>query len=146
MTQPKRPHARPSDAALLAALLARVVAGDVTAARVVLGARRVMAQARPAPIAGPARRDVAALAKPDAFDRWNAGVRAAVPGENVITMYEVIGEDWWTGGGVTVAKVDQQLTAIGADQAVEIHINSPGGDMFEGIAIYNRLLSSTRAR
>lgn len=102
---------------------------------------RLMAATRPSPIAGPARRDVAALAKPEAFDRWTAGVRAAEAGANVITMYDVIGEDYWTGGGVTVAKVDQQLNAIGADQAVEIHINSPGGDMFEGIAIYNRLLS-----
>lgn len=102
---------------------------------------RVMADARrPAPIAGPARKDVAALAKPDAFDRWNAGVKAAVAGDNVVTVYDVIGEDFWTGGGVTVNRVDAALRKIGADNAVEVHINSPGGDMFEGIAIYNRLL------
>jgi ATP-dependent Clp protease protease subunit len=146
-TQPKRPDLSmdPRLAAVLVANGARAVAPIMAepirlpAPRFLAG--RVMADARrPAPIAGPGRRDVAALAKPDAFDRWTAGLRAAAPGDNVITMYEVIGEDWWTGGGVTVAKVDQQLNAIGAANPVEVHINSPGGDMFEGIAIYNRLL------
>lgn len=96
---------------------------------------------RPAPIAGPPRRDVAALAKPGAFERWNAGIRAATTaGDNTITIYDVIGYDWWTDGGVTVNRIDAALRKIGADNAVEVHINSPGGDMFEGIAIYNRLL------
>jgi ATP-dependent Clp protease protease subunit len=54
-------------------------------------------------------------------------------------MYDVIGEDFWSGGGVTVNRVDAALRQIG-NQDVEVHINSPGGDMFEGIAIYNRLL------
>lgn len=103
-------------------------------------APRVLAGVRPSPIAGRARSGAAALAKPEAFDRWHAGVRAAgAIGENVITIYDVIGEDFWTGGGVTVNRIDAALRKIG-DQAVEVHINSPGGDMFEGIAIYNRLL------
>jgi ATP-dependent protease ClpP protease subunit len=101
---------------------------------------RVMAAARPSKISVPARADVAALSKPDAFERWNAGVRSAGQvGENVITMYDVIGEDFWSGGGVTVNRVDAALRRIGSGD-VEVHINSPGGDMFEGIAIYNRLL------
>lgn len=101
---------------------------------------RVMAAGRPSKIATPARADVAALSKPDAFERWNAGVRAAGQiGENVITMYDVIGEDFWTGGGVTVNRIDAALRKIGPGD-IEVHINSPGGDMFEGIAIYNRLL------
>ena len=100
---------------------------------------RVYAAARPSKIPVPTRADVAALAKPEAFDRWNAGVRAAGDiGANVITMYDVIGEDFWSGGGVTVKRVDAALRQIG-NQDVEVHLNSPGGDMFEGIAIYNRL-------
>lgn len=95
---------------------------------------------RPGPIGGRARSGAAALAKPEAFDRWNAGVRSAAEiGANTITIYDVIGEDFWTGGGVTVNRVDAALRQIG-DQRAEVHINSPGGDMFEGIAIYNRLL------
>ncbi|WP_413787327.1 ATP-dependent Clp protease proteolytic subunit [Pseudomonas sp. P5_152] len=59
-------------------------------------------------------------------------------------MYGVIGEDWW-GEGVTVKRVDAALRAIG-DKPVTVYINSPGGDMFEGIAIYNRLALSCRVQ
>lgn len=104
------------------------------------GGALVRAGVRPAPIPGRARSGAAALAKPEAFDRWSAGVRAAGDiGANTITIYDVIGEDFWSGGGVTVNRIDAALRSIG-DQRVEVHINSPGGDMFEGIAIYNRLL------
>ena len=41
----------------------------------------------------------------DALDRWNAGIRAEQTSENTITMLDVIGEDWWTGGGVTANDV-----------------------------------------
>lgn len=101
---------------------------------------RVFAAARPPQINLPARLDVAAYTRPEAFDRWNAGVHAATDnGANVITVYDVIGEDWWTGGGVTVNRIDAALRKIGDANPVEVHINSPGGDMFEGVAIYNRL-------
>jgi ATP-dependent Clp protease protease subunit len=100
---------------------------------------RVMAAVELPRISLPAKADVAALSKPDVFDRWNAGVRSAGQiGENVITMFDVIGEDFWTGGGVTLNRVDAALRKIGPVD-VEVQINSPGGDMFEGIAIYNRL-------
>src|SRR5690606_33337186 len=49
----------------------------------------------------------------------------------------VIGEDWY-GEGVTLKRIDAALRAIG-EREVTVYINSPGGDMFEGIAIYNRL-------
>lgn len=103
--------------------------------------RAVFAKARPAAMPQPATRDVQAFTKPNVFDRWSedaAGVRALERGDNVITMFDVIGEDWWTGGGVTAKGVANQLRAIG-DRPVEVQINSPGGDMFEGIAIYNVL-------
>ncbi len=101
---------------------------------------RVLAKARPAAMPQPATRDVQAFTKPQVFDKWSedaAGIRALERGDNVITMFEVIGEDWWTGGGVTAKKVASQLRAIAGP--VEVQINSPGGDMFEGIAIYNVL-------
>lgn len=101
---------------------------------------RVFAKARPAAMPQPANRDVQAFTKPQVFDKWSedaAGIRALERGDNVITMFEIIGEDWWTGGGVTAKKVASQLRAIAGP--VEVQINSPGGDMFEGIAIYNVL-------
>lgn len=88
----------------------------------------------------PARKDVHAFTGPEVFDRWSdsaAGVRALERGDNVITMFDVIGEDYWTGAGVTAKKVASQLRAIGGP--VEVQINSPGGDMFEGFAVYNVL-------
>jgi ATP-dependent Clp protease protease subunit len=89
----------------------------------------------------PARKDICALTSSAVFDRWSAeaaGVRGLAADDNVITMFDVIGEDFWSGGGVTAKKVAAQLRAIG-DRPVEVQINSPGGDMFEGIAIYNVL-------
>lgn len=101
---------------------------------------RVFAKSRPAAMPQPATRDVQAFTKPQVFDKWSedaAGIRALERGDNVITMFDTIGEDWWTGGGVTAKKVASQLRAIAGP--VEVQINSPGGDMFEGIAIYNVL-------
>lgn len=113
--------------------------GEAQRPRGVIG--RVKARARPGALPEPARRDVSAFAPPSLVDKWTveaAGVRAVERGDNVITIFDVIGEDFWTGGGVTAKKVTSQLRSIG-DRPVEVQINSPGGDMFEGIAIYNVL-------
>jgi ATP-dependent protease ClpP protease subunit len=102
---------------------------------------RVMAMARPSAMPLPIRQDVHAFTMPAVYDRWSAdaaGVRAVAYDDNVITMFDSIGEDYWSGGGVTAKKVTAQLRAIG-DRPVEVQINSPGGDMFEGIAIFNVL-------
>ncbi|WP_288413832.1 head maturation protease, ClpP-related [uncultured Novosphingobium sp.] len=102
---------------------------------------RLMAMARPGALPVPAERKISALTIPSVLDRWSedaAGVRALAQGDNVITMFDIVGEDYWSGGGVTAKKVSAQLRAIG-DRPVEVQINSPGGDMFEGIAVYNVL-------
>lgn len=76
---------------------------------------------------------------PRALERWNPGIRAAADGgENSISILDVIGEDYW-GEGVSSNRIAAALRSIGADQPVTVNINSPGGDMFEGIAIYNML-------
>lgn len=104
-------------------------------------AGRVQAMARPGAMPQPAQQKVSAFTKADVFDQWGkdaAGIRAAATSDNVITMFDIIGEDFWSGGGVTAKGVRQRLQAIGPNP-VEVQINSPGGDMFEGIAIYNVL-------
>lgn len=53
-----------------------------------------------------------------------------------IWIYESIGEDFWSGGGVTAKKFQEELAAIKAKQ-IDLHINSPGGAVFEGVTIYN---------
>lgn len=101
---------------------------------------RIMSKARPGALPMPAQRSVSAFTDPKVFDKWSAdaaGVRAVEADDHVITMFDVIGEDFWT-GGITAKRVTAQLRAIGP-RPVEVQINSPGGDMFEGIAIYNVL-------
>jgi ATP-dependent Clp protease, protease subunit len=96
---------------------------------------------RPDALPIPAQQRVSAFTKPDVFDQWGkdaAGIRALSMDDATITMFEMIGDDYWSGGGVTAKKVASQLRAIG-DRPVTVQINSPGGDMFEGIAIYNVL-------
>jgi ATP-dependent protease ClpP protease subunit len=74
----------------------------------------------------------------DALERWNAGLAPKAQADNTITILDVIGEDYWSGGGVTSKRISAALRAIG-DQDVVVEINSPGGDFFEGVAIYNAL-------
>jgi ATP-dependent protease ClpP protease subunit len=62
--------------------------------------------------------------------------------EAEIYIYDVIGEDFWTGGGVTAAKF---LKAVDESKASTIHlrINSPGGDVFEARAIVSAMQRSS---
>jgi len=74
----------------------------------------------------------------DAMQRWQPDVRAAAEDDNTITIYEPIGYDYWTGEGVTAKRIAAALRAIG-DKDVVVNINSPGGNFFEGVTIYNLL-------
>ncbi|MCR4158816.1 Clp protease ClpP [Kerstersia gyiorum] len=74
-----------------------------------------------------------------ALARWNPQLQATDSGDNSISILDVIGYDWWTGEGVTAKRIAGALRQIGADADIEVIINSPGGDMFEGVAIYNLL-------
>lgn len=77
---------------------------------------------------------------PRALDRWNPSLRAAAKDDEdrSISVYDVIGYDYWTGEGVTAKRIAGALRALGAGP-VTVNINSPGGDLFEGLAIYNLL-------
>ncbi|KAB2771018.1 Clp protease ClpP [Brucella anthropi] len=77
----------------------------------------------------------------DVLAKWVAHPFAtAAASDTTISMFDVIGEDVWSGGGVTANRISTALRSIG-NQAITVRINSPGGDMFEGIAIYNLLRS-----
>lgn len=75
-----------------------------------------------------------------ALERWAgiAPVAAEADDANTISIYDVIGEDWWTGTGFTDKRMAAALRAIGA-KPVTVNVNSPGGDVFQGLAIYNLL-------
>ncbi len=68
--------------------------------------------------------------------KWYSIVSRADKAE--IWIYEYIGEDFWTGGGVTAKNFQKELSEIKASQ-IDLHINSPGGSVFDGITIYNLL-------
>lgn len=90
-------------------------------------------------IAVPARAGISARTPDAVLERWDASILSAdAVGDNVISIYDVIGEDFWTGGGFTLKRLDAALRTIGR-RDFEVHINSPGGDMFEGVAIYNKI-------
>ncbi|HEY2417855.1 MAG TPA: head maturation protease, ClpP-related, partial [Steroidobacteraceae bacterium] len=67
--------------------------------------------------------------------------RAALQSDGTLELlvYEDIGENFWTGGGVTAKTVKQQIDAAGAFERIAVRINSPGGDAFEGSAILSLL-------
>lgn len=67
--------------------------------------------------------------------------------KNIILIYDIIGTDWWTGEGVTAKSIKDQVTAGENDPNVdehEIRINSPGGSMLEGIAIFNIIAGASK--
>ena len=74
----------------------------------------------------------------DALERWNPEIRAAKEdADTSISVYGAIG-DTWDGNGVTARRISAALRAIG-ERDVTVNVNSPGGDFFEGVAIYNLL-------
>lgn len=77
------------------------------------------------------------------------GVKAGSPlkilnkseSESEIVIYAGIGQDYWNDGSMISAKnFSEQLKNIpDTVKTLNIRINSPGGDVFDGITIYNRL-------
>lgn len=92
------------------------------------------------PVAPEARQRprVQAYISEKALARWDSGIKAAEEKDRTISVYDVIGQDFWTGEGVTAKRIAAALRAIGKGP-VTVNINSPGGDLFEGFAIYNLL-------
>ena len=72
-----------------------------------------------------------------ALMRWSPDVRASAEDDATISILDVIGHDFWE-EGVTAKRISAALRRIG-ERPVSVVINSPGGDMFEGLAIYNIL-------
>jgi ATP-dependent Clp protease protease subunit len=89
---------------------------------------------------------VKAFDRPDSY-QWDAPSSAleiwsatpmATSDNSDISIFDVIGEDYWTGDGFTAKRMSAALRSIG-EKPVTVAINSPGGDMFEGLAIFNLL-------
>ena len=54
-----------------------------------------------------------------------------------IWVYEEIGENFW-GEGLTAKQFVKDLSALDVD-TIDLHVNSPGGNVFDGQAIFNAL-------
>jgi len=61
--------------------------------------------------------------------------------EAEIVIYAGIGQDWWGDGSMISAKQfsDELKKIPDTVNTINVRINSPGGDVFDGVAIYNRL-------
>lgn len=73
--------------------------------------------------------------------QWFKMSADAKSGVGEIMIYDMIGRDWWSGEGVTAKDFDRDLKALGAVSQINLRVNSPGGDVFDGVAIYNALKS-----
>jgi ATP-dependent protease ClpP protease subunit len=60
--------------------------------------------------------------------------------EAEILIYEEIGESWWSGSGISAKRFAEDLKALGDGiETLNVRINSPGGDVFDGAAIKTQL-------
>lgn len=67
---------------------------------------------------------------------WYRVLRNDAGGPTRVDIYDEIGGSWLF-GGVSAVDFVNELAQINGD--IEVHINSPGGDVFDGLAIYNSL-------
>jgi len=65
-------------------------------------------------------------------------INAKTDKEADILIYEQIGTDPWTGEGIGAKQFIMELNALKVAR-INLHINSPGGNVFEGNTIYNAL-------
>jgi len=70
---------------------------------------------------------------------YKASVNAK--GEHELIIYDEIGDDWF--GGVSAKTVLADLKEIPGDAPLTIRLNSPGGDVFDGVAIHSQLKRRT---
>ncbi len=62
-----------------------------------------------------------------------------------VKIYGVIGYNWWTDSGVTAENFTRDFdAAIAENDEVAVHINSPGGDVHEGLAIFNTIQNAPK--
>jgi len=68
-------------------------------------------------------------------------ITAKSSSEIEILLYDMIGQDWLTGDGITAKSFAEDLRAAGKVSTIHLRVNSPGGNVFDGLAIFNSLLT-----
>jgi ATP-dependent protease ClpP protease subunit len=80
----------------------------------------------------------------DPRGRQKPAILASVPavedgdGEAVMRLYDPI-DSWGEFWGVSAAEFVEALAQVPADRAIRLHLNSPGGEVYDAIAILNAL-------
>ena len=74
----------------------------------------------------------------EALEAFDAKAASSDENENTISIYGQIGIDPMTASDNTERRISAALRAIGSKD-VSVNINSPGGNFFNGLAIYNAL-------
>ena len=64
--------------------------------------------------------------------------RASIHEPAVLQIFDQIGEDWFGGSGISAKAFSDALQSVGPGPLV-VEINSPGGNVWDGLAIYNML-------
>ena len=71
---------------------------------------------------------------------WFKVIQSASAKEPVeILIYDQIGQDWFGNSGVNAKDFAEALKEIPKDQKITVAINSPGGNVWDGLAIYHQL-------
>lgn len=70
--------------------------------------------------------------------RGEYGIRNAADSVTEILLYDEIGEDPFFGGGISAKQFTEDLQAIDTPE-IHLRINSPGGDVFEGLTMLNAI-------
>ena len=61
----------------------------------------------------------------------------AMGDEHTILIHDQIGKDWWTDDGIASKEFALEFGKIPAGRKIKMRINSPGGSVHDGLAIYN---------
>ena len=78
-------------------------------------------------------------AKPTRVGTIRAEKTEGESSEATLDLYDSIGFDFWTGEGMTPKRLAEQLDALKPFDRLTVRVNSPGGDVFDGMTIYNIL-------
>lgn len=70
---------------------------------------------------------------------WFTVRNAADTGATEILIYDQIGKSFWDDSGTGAKEFAEALKEIPRTQAITVRINSPGGSVSDGLAIYNSL-------
>jgi|SRR5579862_1278993 len=74
---------------------------------------------------------------------WTMTAKAA--DELQIMIYEQIGEDFWSGEGLTAKNFASDLKAAGNVRRIKVFLNSVGGNVWDGLGVYDTLLAHPAA-